>query len=88
MKPFTTPLRLLTLPAWLAPRRAHDRREPNLETELWHDTEPNGPAARDGRPGSAPSQPPLSRDEIERALEAGTQRPFAPRADAEVMRGH
>lgn len=86
MKPFTTPLRLLTLPAWLAPRPPRDRRDPGLDTVLdaglWEDTEPNRPPTPGGQPA------PLSRTEIELALDAGTRRHFPPRGESEVMRGH
>jgi hypothetical protein len=90
MKPFNTPLRLLTLPAWLVSRPARNRRDPaldsSLDTMLWHDTEPKAPPALGTPPGRPPA--PLSRDEIESALDAGTQRHFPPRPDTEIMRGH
>lgn len=84
MKPFTTPLRLLTLPSWLTPRRAASRREPELLTEFRPDTEPDAAAAGGVRPG----QPaPQSRFDIEQALDAGARRTFPPRGESEVMGG-
>jgi hypothetical protein len=88
MKSYTPPLRLFTLSAWLGSRPARDRQDPGLDSSLWHDTEPGGPPAPGLRPGPQPQVAPLSRDEIELALDAGTRRHFPPRGETEVMRGH
>lgn len=88
MKSMPTPRRLLTLQALLARRPSRERQEPGLDTRMPDDAELALLQAQAVRLRQAGGALPLSRHDIEQALDAGTRRYFPPRGETEVLERH
>jgi len=91
MKSMNISRRLPSLQAFLARRPSRDRHEPSLDTCMPDDAELAdlqrlAQAVRQPQPPRHPR--PLSRQDIELALDAGTRRYFPPRGETEVMERH
>lgn len=88
MKLMTSPRRLFTLPALLAPHAARERQEPCLDTRMPEGAELAEMQAQALRLRGASTPRPLSRDDIELALDVGTRRYFPPRGETQVLERH
>lgn len=91
MKSIPISRRLPSLQAFLARRPSRDRQDPSLDTCMPDDVElaELQRLAQAVRQPRSPRHPmPLSRQDIELALDAGTRRYFPPRGETEVLERH
>ncbi|WP_343625298.1 hypothetical protein [Roseateles puraquae] len=91
MKSMNISRRLPSLQAFLARRPSRERHDPSLDTCMPDDAELadlQRLAQSLRQPRSSVHPRPLSRQDIELALDAGTRRYFPPRGETEVLERH